>query len=169
MRAAGQQTPVEACSGYNVQMQAKIPPPVVAALVAAAMYGVSMSPLALTFDTGRNGWISGALLLAGAVLAGLGVIQFRQHRTTVDPLRPNKASTLVTSGVYRRTRNPMYLGMLLVLLGLGVLFDSLAAVVLALGFIPLITTLQIRAEEAAMHTLFGTEFDAYKATVRRWL
>ena len=150
-------------------MQAKIPPPIVAALVAAAMYAVSISPLALSFDTGRNGWISGALLLAGVLVAALGVIQFRQHRTTVDPLRPNKASTLVTSGVFRLTRNPMYLGMLLVLLGVGVLFNSLAAVVLALCFVPLITALQIHAEEAAMHTLFGADFDAYKATVRRWL
>ncbi|MEO0614740.1 MAG: isoprenylcysteine carboxylmethyltransferase family protein [Pseudomonadota bacterium] len=150
-------------------MQAKIPPPVLAALIAAAMYGVSRSPWALPFDTGFNGWISSALLLAGAVVAALGIIQFRRHKTTVDPLHPDKASTLVTSGIYRVTRNPMYVGLVLILLGVGVRFDSLAALVVALGFVPLITVLQIRAEEAAMRDLFGSDFDAYAATVRRWL
>ena len=150
-------------------MQAKIPPPILAALVAAVMYGVSKSPWSLHFDSGFNGWISSALLLAGAVVAALGVIQFRRHKTTVDPLHPDKASTLVTSGIFSVTRNPMYVGLTLILLGVGVRFDSLAAVLIAVGFVPLITALQIRAEEAAMRDLFGSDFDAYAANVRRWL
>ncbi|MEO1117308.1 MAG: isoprenylcysteine carboxylmethyltransferase family protein [Pseudomonadota bacterium] len=150
-------------------MQAKIPPPVLAALVAAVMYGVSRSTWSLSFDTGLNGWISSGLLLGGAVVVTLGVIQFRRHKTTVDPLHPEKASTLVTSGIFSVTRNPMYVGLVLILLGVGVRFDSLAAVLIALGFIPLITALQIRAEEAAMRDLFGGDFDAYVARTRRWI
>lgn len=151
------------------RMQAKVPPPIVAAIVAAIMYGVSKSPVALAFDTGFNAWIGGALILAGLAVAFLGVAQFRRHRTTVDPLHPTKASTLVTSGIYRLTRNPMYLGLLTVLLGIGVLFASGAALIVAALFVPIITALQIRTEEAAMRELFGAAFDDYAASVRRWL
>ncbi len=150
-------------------MQAKIPPPIVAAIVAVVMYGVSRSPGALAFDTGLNGWIGGALMALGAFIAWLGIAQFRRHRTTVNPLDPAKASSLVTTGIYRVTRNPMYLGILVALLGIGVLLGSGGALVVALLFVPLITALQIRAEETAMRELFGDDFEDYAAAVRRWL
>ena len=150
-------------------MQARIPPPIVAAIVAAVMYAVSRSAAALSFDTGMNAWIGGALMLLGALIALLGVAQFRRHRTTVNPLDPAKASSLVTSGIYRATRNPMYLGILVALIGIGALLGSGGAVVVALLFAPVITLLQIRAEEAAMRGLFGDAFDDYASRVRRWL
>ena len=150
-------------------MQTRFPPVVIVLVFVVAMYGVSISPLALPFDTGANGWIGGALIAAGVVVVALGVARFRRQRTTVDPRDPAKASALVTSGIFGLTRNPMYLGMLLALLGTGTALGSGGAVLLALLFVPLITALQIRAEEAAMRKLFGAHYDDYAARVRRWL
>lgn len=150
-------------------MQARIPPPIVAAFVVAVMVFAARTPFALAFDTGINPWLAALLIAAGASIALLGVVQFRRHRTTVDPLHPTRASQLVTNGVYRISRNPMYLGLLSTLLGIGVALGSGAAVLIALGFVPLLTALQIKAEEAAMRTLFGEAFEHYAARVRRWL
>ena len=150
-------------------MQAKIPPPIVGAIVAAAMYGVSKSPGALAFDTGFNSWIGAGLMVLGALIALLGVAQFRRHRTTINPLEPEKASALVTTGIFRISRNPMYVGILFALIGIGFLLGSAGALIVALLFAPLITALQIRAEEAAMRERFGSEFDDYAARVRRWI
>ena len=102
-------------------------------------------------------------------MAVAGVAQFRRHGTTIDPTAPERASALVTTGVFGVTRNPMYLGMTAVLLGLGVWTGNAAALVPALLFVPFITAVQIRAEEAAMRRLFGPAFDAYAARTPRWL
>src|SRR4030095_15434980 len=97
-------------------LELKIPPPIVAVLVAAAMWAVSrVSPLASVPYRLR---LLAAILLAiaGLSIAGAGVVAFHRAKTTVNPLKPQATSSLVTSGVYRITRNPMYVGMALALL-----------------------------------------------------
>lgn len=106
---------------------------------------------------------------AGVMAALLGVVCFRRARTTVNPLQPAAASHLVVSGIYRRTRNPMYLGMLLVLLGWGVFLAHPPAMLLAATFIPLMNRLQIIPEERFLAARFGADFTAYQSAVRRWL
>jgi protein-S-isoprenylcysteine O-methyltransferase Ste14 len=97
------------------------------------------------------------------------VREFARARTTVNPLAPARASRLVTGGVFAHTRNPMYLGMLLVLAGWGVwLGNALAWLGLPL-FVGLLNALQIGPEERAMRQRFGADFDRYAAQVRRWL
>lgn len=150
-------------------MQARVPPLLVAAAIGALMFFVARSPFALTFETGVNDALGFALMTVGAAVDVLAVVQFRRHGTTVDPRHPAQASTLLTSGVFAVSRNPIYLGMLVILIGVGVQWDSAAAVLLALCFVPLITVSQIRAEEAAMRALFGDAWDDYAARVRRWL
>lgn len=110
-----------------------------------------------------------ALVAAGIGVAVAGVLAFRRHRTTVDPSRPDKASTLVTSGIYAVTRNPMYVGMALTVAGIGLRTGSLIALSLAPVFVVALTKFQIEPEEAAMRRLFGEAFDAYAARVPRWL
>jgi protein-S-isoprenylcysteine O-methyltransferase Ste14 len=111
-----------------------------------------------------------------AVVAGIGlaicfagVLAFRQSRTTVDPRTPAAASSLVVGGIYRYTRNPMYLGFLLVLLALALYLGTLTAVLLLPVFVFYLNEFQIKPEERALRKRFGTDFDFYAASVRRWL
>lgn len=113
--------------------------------------------------------LAAGFVAVGLIIALLGVVSFHLARTTVNPLRPDAASHLVTSGIYRWTRNPMYLGMLLVLLGCAFFLANLLCVVLATAFVPLMNRLQIVPEERTLAALFGSAFADYKASVRRWL
>ena len=112
-----------------------------------------------------------ALLLAtaGAALALAGVWAFAQARTTVNPLAPRRARELVTHGVYRHTRNPMYLGMLLALAGWAVWLGNAAALPVLPAFVLVLNALQIRPEEAALRERFGEAYARYACRARRWL
>ena len=87
----------------------------------------------------------------------------------VNPNKPEQASKLVTSGIYRISRNPMYLGFAFILAGWGVWLSSVWAMLGVIGFIGYLTLFQIMPEERALTKLFGDEFTIYKARVRRWL
>jgi protein-S-isoprenylcysteine O-methyltransferase Ste14 len=109
------------------------------------------------------------IALAGIALRAR-VTSFRRAQTTVDPTRPAKASALVVGGVYRLSRNPMYLGFLLLLLAWGVYLSHLPSLLLApLAFVLYLNRFQITPEERALESLFGDEYRAYKREVRRWL
>lgn len=109
------------------------------------------------------------LMATGLGVAIAGALAFRRHRTTVDPRDPGKASALVTGGVFGVTRNPMYLGMALILVGFGLGTNSLVALGLVPVFVVVLTRFQIKPEEAAMRRLFGEAYEAYSARVPRWL
>jgi len=150
-------------------LELKIPPVVTVLLLGAIMGATAWLMPAWGFVL-PAGWVLAAgLAIAGLATAVLGVVAFRRAGTTVHPLKPQTASRLVISGIYHRTRNPMYLGMLLVLLGWGVLLAHVAALVLAAAFVPLMNRLQIGPEERALAARFGADFAAYQATVRRWI
>ena len=110
---------------------------------------------------------------AGVALArhesGAGLREFVRAHTTVNPMAPTRARRLVTSGVFSRTRNPMYLGMLLVLAGWGVWLGNAVAWLGLPLFVAVLNVLQIRPEERAMRQRFGAEFERYAARVRRWI
>jgi protein-S-isoprenylcysteine O-methyltransferase Ste14 len=100
---------------------------------------------------------------------GLGLLAFRAARTTINPMAPQRTRALVTGGVYRITRNPMYVGMALLLSAWAVALGSTWALAGPLGFMLFITRFQIRPEEQALHALFGETYAAYCRRVRRWL
>ncbi|MBL8727382.1 MAG: isoprenylcysteine carboxylmethyltransferase family protein [Planctomycetes bacterium] len=150
-------------------LERKIPPVVTCLLLGAGMGVTAWLVPALGFPLPARRPLAAVLAIAGLVLAVLGVISFRRVGTTIHPLRPEAASHLVVAGIYRRTRNPMYLGMLLVPLGWAVCLAHPLALLLAITFVPLMNRLQIGPEEAALAARFGAEFAAYRATVRRWL
>lgn len=113
--------------------------------------------------------LSLTLLLLGVLICALGVLQFAQHKTTVNPLQPSKATSLVTTGVYKFTRNPMYLGMVTISLSVSIYFSTLLGLVfVALQYFYL-TYFQIFPEERALVKLFGDEFTDYSTRVPRWL
>lgn len=105
----------------------------------------------------------------GLTVALLGVATFRRAQTTVDPLTPQKAASLVRDGIYSHTRNPMYLGMTLVQVGWFFHLGSLVSLFPVLGFVVVMTHLQIIPEERALGEIFGGEYEVYKNDVPRWL
>ena len=146
-----------------------LPPPLWAVLFAAAMIGAAWAVPGLALDVPSRSVLAGLLVLVGLGTDAAALVQFRRHRTTIDPTRPERASALVTTGIYRISRNPMYLGMAVVLTGIAVWTGSLLALALVPLFVWVLTAWQIRPEEAAMRQLFRETFDAYATAVPRWL
>jgi len=105
---------------------------------------------------------------AAALVAVAGVVEFRRAKTTVNPLKLDKSTQLVASGIYRFTRNPMYLGMLLILVGWAIHLQHIGAWLWLIGFILFINRFQIEPEERAMTKLFGEPYIDYCKSVRRW-
>ena len=122
-----------------------------------------------TANIGTTDRILRILIGAGLLFVLAGGISFRRARTTVNPLKPEAASALVTSGIYRYTRNPMYVGFALWLLAWGLYLASPLVLLGVLGFVLYMNRLQIAPEERALGRLFGADFAAYRQRVRRWL
>ena len=110
-----------------------------------------------------------ALVALGERMAFAGVVAFRSKRTTVNPLTPSASSSVVSSGVYRVSRNPMYLGFLLALAGWAVYLSNAGAALLLPAFVAYMTQYQIKPEERALLAKFGPEFAQYVSRVRRWV
>ncbi len=152
-----------------VKLELRIPPVALFILVAVAMRALSGILPALSFAFPGKSIVGAALAIAGVLVAAAGLFAFRRAQTTFDPTRPERASALVARGVYRFSRNPMYLGILLVLLGWAV---QLANVLAFLGlpvFVAYLDRFQIAPEERALRAKFGAAFAAYEKSVRRWL
>lgn len=149
-------------------LELKVPPPVVGLLVASLMWLASSWPPTFSFAPVVRVGLAGTLAAIGLGFDLLGLWAFLRSRTTINPLRPDKSSVLVTDGVYRISRNPMYVGMLFLLTAWAV---YLAAPWPFLGpplFVAFISRFQISPEERVLERRFG-EFQAYAARVRRWL
>lgn len=151
------------------RLENRIPPPLVAVLFGLAMYG--LSTVAPVLDIGLVPRVIAAtgILLAGIFFCLAGVVSFRLAKTTVNPLKPETATALVTSGIYRVSRNPMYVGFAAFLLALAVWLASPFALAGVIGFVLYLNRFQIVPEERALAALFGGEFEHYRAVVRRWL
>lgn len=147
----------------------RIPPPVVAAIVAASMWGLSMLGPQLSLASAPKYALVAVLAAAGLIFDALALLAFRRSRTTFNPLKPERASAMVTGGVYRVTRNPMYLGTALLLLAWAVYLGALLPFAGPALFVLYITRFQIQPEERALAKLFGGAYAAYAARVRRWL
>jgi len=150
-------------------LEVKVPPPALAAAIAVAMWGMSrLAPLLQVPGAARLG-AAAAFVAAGVGFSAAGVVAFRRARTTVNPTKPEKASVLVSSGVYRMTRNPMYVGLSCVLVAWAVFLSSAWALLGPAAFVLYIGHFQIVPEERALVKLFGSEYTNYQARVRRWL
>lgn len=150
-------------------LENKIPPPLVAVLIAAGMCWLSsFTPLILLTSTLKITLVI-AFTLLGIFFALSGAISFRLAKTTVNPLKPNTASALVTSGIYQFTRNPMYVGFVALLFAWTSFLGSVWGVTLIIVYMAYIQRFQIAPEERALTTLFKDEFSNYKKQVRTWL
>ena len=150
-------------------LELKIPPPLVALLVGVTMWASAHLLPAVRLTSQSHFVIAGVCAAFGVMVALLGIWAFRRAKTTVNPATPEKASSVVTGGVYGYTRNPMYLGLTAVLAGwafwLSVPWIFLGPVALMLY----LTRFQIIPEERVMSSKFGVNYDEYRKRVRRWL
>lgn len=147
----------------------KIPPPVVALVFAAFMWLASRVAGSLDLTFGIRLAMGLTLLLIGQSISILGIREFSKVKTTVNPLKPHAASVLVKCGIYRFTRNPMYVGLALTLLSWAAFLANWLALPLLPLFMLYITEFQIKPEERVLRSLFGSEYEGYCANVRRWL
>ncbi len=150
-------------------LELKIPPVAMGLIFGTAMWGAAHFTPVFSFALPGGRFIATGLAATGLIIAILGVAAFRRAKTTVNPLQPADASSLVISDIYRHTRNPMYLGLLLVLLGWGALLANALAFVFTAAFIPVMNRLQILPEERILAARFGTAFADYQSAVRRWI
>lgn len=150
-------------------LELRVPPPLVGLIVAGGMWAVAHLPPILQVPNRVRLLVAVVLAVLGAAIALGGVMSFRRARTTVNPLKPETSAALVSTGVYSFTRNPMYLGMVLVLLAWAVYLSSVWSLLGPVLFALYITRFQIVPEERVLDELFGASFAAYKERVRRWL
>ena len=149
-----------------MSLENRIPPPVVALGCAALIY-LLRDHFRLQFDF--QAWVAGAILAGSLTVMLLAVREFHRASTTVNPLKPDTATELVQSGVFSFSRNPMYLGLLGVLLAWTVFLGATAGLAVLALFVTWMNLLQIRPEERAMETLFEERYADYRDRVRRWL
>jgi len=150
-------------------LELKVPPPAVALLFGVLMWLSSslLSPVEVPF--GPRVTVALVLASVGLVFGLTGMVSFWRAKTTINPTKPTATSTLVTSGAFRFTRNPMYLSLLLYLLAWAVYLSNWLALLFLPVFVLYINQFQIKPEERALSSLFGPEYAAYKGRVRRWL
>ncbi|MGH9784717.1 MAG: methyltransferase family protein, partial [Terriglobia bacterium] len=150
-------------------LELKVPPPLVALCGALLMWLASFVVASIEVPFLLR--VSGATALAftglGFIVAGL--VSFMRAKTTVNSTKPTSTTSLVSTGVYRFTRNPMYLGLLLVLLGWATFLANAVPFLIAPLFVLYINRFQITPEERTLASMFGAEFSAYRESVRRWL
>lgn len=153
------------------RFELKYPPPAVLAVCALAMIVLAflMPDFGISGGDPLKSAVASMLAAVGIAFAVAGVVQFRMKRTTVHPMHPERASALVSDGVYGLTRNPMYLGMALLLAGFAVYALHLSGVLATVAFVGWIMRFQIMPEERAMEARFGAAYANYCRRVRRWI
>lgn len=150
-------------------LELRIPPPVVTLLIGSAMWGVTWVAPSLELQAFPRITVAVVIALVGFGFALAGIVSIRRAKTTVNPKKPSDATSLVRSGIYRVTRNPMYVGLLFVLVAWAVFLSSVWALLGPLGFVLYMSRFQISPEERALAAMFGSEYSSYKKRVRRWL
>lgn len=150
-------------------LELKIPPLLLMLLFAGAIWLVEPALPQVMQPTTASVTVAILLVLAGIIVAVSGVYAFRQAQTTVDPTKPDASSTLVTSGIYRFTRNPMYVGFTLCLTALSAYLASPLSLALVILFSWFLTRFQIMPEERILKGVFGQAYQDYCNKVRRWL
>lgn len=151
------------------RIELKVPPLLLVVVAALLMGGLARvgEPFGYEFP---YRWILAALAaIAGAGVIAAALISFRIARTTVDPRYPENSSALVIAGIYRYSRNPMYLGFVLLLMAWALFLANGLSILLVIAFITYLNRFQILPEERHLARRFGAEFEAYRNQVRRWL
>lgn len=150
-------------------LEHKVPPPVVGALLCVAMWAIARISPRFQMAVGIRSSVALALVVFGIGVAMLGAVEFRRAKTTLNAINLQRSSSLVVTGVYRYSRNPVYVGLVCLLVAWAVYLAAPVALLGPVLFVLFITRFQIIPEERALSTQFGPEYAQYKRKVRRWL
>jgi len=152
-----------------MNLELKIPPPVQLIICASLMFALSYYLPQLYFSRVISNAVIVILIVLASLLGALALYDFRKHQTTYHPHTPEKTSTVVNTGVYAYSRNPMYLSLVLILIALALYLSNFSCFSVLLFFIWYNTRFQILPEERVLAEIFPKEYPVYKETVRRWL
>jgi len=151
------------------KLKLKIPPPLQVLVCVVAMWALScyfpFAPHLLPY----NYFIAAIFAVAGTVFIAPAVRQFLKVQTTMHPMHPQESTVLVTDGIYKISRNPMYVGLWLILNAVAFFLNALTPFVVIIFFLLYIENFQVKPEEEALNQLFGERYEEYKKKVRRWL
>ena len=152
-----------------MRLELKIPPAVITLIIVVTMWWIDQYLVFSWPSFGTMWWMSFFFLGMGGLFGAFGLVEFYRSSTSIDPHKPNKASHLVTRGVYNISRNPMYVGLLLILIGYGFYLGNVLVFAMIPLFIAYMNRYQIIPEEKVMEEKFGEEYQKYKSEVRRWM
>jgi len=150
-------------------MNLKIPPALQTAIFAALMWIMKKATAITHFEFGQQKIVSWVIFGIGVSIGILAVYTFKKAKTTTNPLDPGKASKLVIVSIYKVSRNPMYLGMLFILIAFAIRLGNLFTFFVPILYVWYITTFQIKPEEKALTKLFKDNYIDYYRRVRRWV
>jgi len=149
-------------------LELKLPPPLITGLTGFGMWLLCNQTPELTLLWRWHFEVACVLALTGGVFDISGALVFRKARTTINPLKPAKTSAMVTCGIYRYSRNPMYFGLLLILCGWAIYLSHPLAFLGLPAFVAYLNRFQIIPEERLLSEKFGAQYSAYRKSVRRW-
>ncbi len=150
-------------------MKLLVPPPVVALICVVLVWFAARSLPAANFDFGLRVHLALLICVVGAIINFIAVGLFVRKKTTISPVAPQNAEALVVTGIYRFTRNPMYLGMALLIAAIGMWLGNYMLIPAVILFVWYITRFQIKPEEAVLREKFGEPYDEYRNQARRWI
>ncbi|MFK5912883.1 MAG: isoprenylcysteine carboxylmethyltransferase family protein [Woeseiaceae bacterium] len=150
-------------------LETKIPPPIIALAFATLIWWMASYLPKIEIEFMPKVVIVSLLMAIGAFFDFSGLLKFFKAKTTINPMKPHASSALVNTGIYKITRNPMYVGLVFILSGWCIYLNCPAAMIGVAGFIFYIHAFQILPEERILITLFGEEYIEYQSRVRRWL
>ena len=150
-------------------MKLLIPPPILTLMSAILMLIISKYFNKANFSLNQHNQFALFFLIVALIIILISIAKFIKIKTTSSPLKPNKTSILVDSGIYKYTRNPMYLGLLLILFSLFFYLKNFLSFLVLPLFVIYITKNQILPEEKVLENLFGDQYKKYKNKVRRWI
>ena len=150
-------------------LELKVPPLVLVLVLAVAMWFAAMQLPSLAFTLPWRHGLAVTISGVGILFLLAGGYAFQKAKTTFNPMKPDTASSVVASGIYRVSRNPMYVGFLFALIGWATWLSHPLPFLFLPVFVTYMNRFQISPEERALSAKFGEEYDAYKQGVRRWL
>lgn len=150
-------------------MTFRVPPVIHLAIFAFLGWGLSILLPQLDFAWKMKGILGWFLVSSGVILLLFAVGMFARAETTINPIRPNDAEALVTNGLYRFSRNPMYLALAIILFGGAFLVGNIASFATTALFVVVMTQFQIQPEERALEENFGDKYRNYCQRTRRWI
>lgn len=160
-----------AATKTHKNLDAIIPPDIILVTCVASMWLITTYVARLPFAVPYRAVLAGGFMLGGLIIVFSAKMALRKHRTTERPDHHSllKTAALVTSGPYAFSRNPIYLGMILLLIGWALLLNNLLNLLVIVAFVISITRLQIMPEEKMLGNLFGERYSRYKSQIRRWI